>query len=94
VRANQESAGFVFWCYEASAIVLLDRHNMPPLDVAAVAAAYGLNPAIVPRLATRANLPAGRPWRVMLPGYLFKALARRADVRTPYVPDQADAYHR
>jgi hypothetical protein len=86
-------AGFVFWCYDACSIVLLDRANMPALDVAAAAAAFNLALEAIPALAQRESLPPGGPWHLMLPGYLFRALARQTGIRTPYIPTQADAYY-
>jgi len=86
-------AGFVFWCYDACSIVLLDRAHMPPLDVAAAAAAFNLALEAIPALAQRERLPPEGPWHLMLPGYLFRALARQTDVRTPYIPTQADAHY-
>lgn len=94
-RTRFSCAGFVLEAYKKARMTLIDVNNLPSVDMAVIASAYPLQVRLIEngRVSREAlGLDGEGPWPVLLCGYLFHSLDRRAaDVRQrAYSPDSMD----
>lgn len=81
-------SGLVVYAYAEIGISLVDCASLPPVDRDTIKAAFPFDMRLFPKF----GLEGGGPWKILLPGYVFRALARDSETirGEPYRPVEGD----